>query len=180
METVTFTGDLIPDSVVGYAHYWLKVVVAETSSTATDIAGTVKVYFCRNSETGDGYQFDTGNSLTITKGSTNIFYDANVCKLHVNGGAASETLLTTVNWSDKKASDGSYKNTFSASFTQTQNTRWSGTATGTFTGTTISPTNTYIYNGSSWKKGTVWIYNGTTWKAAAGKTAIHNGSSWKR
>lgn len=46
MKTATFTGDLIPDSVAGYAHYWLKMVVTETSSTSTDISGTVALYFC--------------------------------------------------------------------------------------------------------------------------------------
>ena len=65
MKTATFTGDLIPDSVAGYAHYWLKMVVTETSSTSTDISGTVALYFCRNAESGAGYQFDNGNSLSV-------------------------------------------------------------------------------------------------------------------
>ena len=180
MQTATFTGDLIPDSVEGYAHYWLKMVVTETNSTSTDISGTVALYFCRNNESGAGYQFDTGKSLSVKLGSTSIFSSQNVCKLHVNGGAASETLMTTVNWSDKKASDGSYKNTFSATFAQTQNTRWSGTATGTFVGTTVSPTNTFIYDGTNWKKGVVWVYDGANWKKAQTKTAIYDGTNWRK
>ena len=167
MKTSTFTGDLIPDSVAGYAHYWLKMVVTETSSTSTDISGTVALYFCRNAESGAGYQFDNGNSLSVKIGNTSIYSDPNVCKLHINGGAASETLLTTINWSGKKDSNGAYSQTFSATFTQTQNTRWSGTATGTFVGTTISPSNVFVYNGSQWKKGTIWVYDGTKWRKSA-------------
>ena len=154
MKTATFTGDLIPDSVAGYAHYWLKMVVTETSSTSTDISGTVALYFCRNAESGAGYQFDNGNSLSVKIGNTSIYSDPNVCKLHINGGAASETLLTTINWS--------------------------GTATGTFVGTTISPSNVFVYNGSQWKKGTIWVYDGTKWRKSAGKVSVNNGSAWKQ
>lgn len=180
MKTATFTGDLIPDSVAGYAHYWLKMVVTETSSTSTDISGTVALYFCRNAESGAGYQFDNGNSLSVKIGNTSIYSDPNVCKLHINGGAASETLLTTINWSGKKDSNGAYSQTFSATFAQTQNTRWSGTATGTFVGTTVSPTNTFIYDGTNWKKGVVWVYDGANWKKAQTKTAIYDGTNWRK
>lgn len=169
----TYTGDLIPSGTSGYAHYWLKMVVTETANTGSQATLNIKVYFCRDSQTGDGYHFNTGNSLKISVGGTQIVSTANTGSIQVNGGAASETQIYSTDYNVSAGWNG----TITATFSQTQNTIWSGSVFGSFT--VSSGTNVYVYNGSAWKKGIVWVYDGSNWRQANGKVSVYNGSTWK-
>ena len=168
----TYTGDLIPSGTSGYAHYWLKMVITETANNGTQATINIKVYFCRDSQTGSGYHFNTGNSLKISVGGSEIVSVANTGSIQVNGGASSEVLIQS---KDHNVSAG-WSGTITATFKQTQNTIWSGSVSGSFT---VSPgTNIYVYDGS-WKKGIAWVYDGSKWRKTNGKTSVYNGSTWK-
>lgn len=172
---VTYTGDLIPSGTSGYAHYWLKMVLSETSNNGTQATINIKIYFCRDAQTGDGYHYNTGNFLKISVGGTQIASTSNTGSIQVNGGAASETLIYSTDYNVAVGWNG----TISATFSQTQNTKWSGTVSGTFTTSTVG--NVYVYNGSAWVKGIPWGYTSSGWKkASTGKVSVYNGSAWKQ
>ena len=127
-----------------------------------------------------GYHFNNGNSLARSVGGKQIYYDANAAKLQIDGGKASKTLIKTVTHTDTKASDGSYTKTVSATFkqTQSQGAKWNGTVSGSFEGTTISPSNLYVYVNGAWHLGTAYVYTSSGWKKSSGKVSVYNGG-WK-
>ena len=128
-----------------------------------------------------GYHFNNGNSLKISVGGVEIFNEANAAKLQIEGGVASKTLIRKVEHIGTKDSDGSYTKTISATFAQTQpqGSRWNGTVSGSFKGTTISPSNVYVRVSGSWKLGTAYVYKSGSWKKASGKVRVRSGGSWK-
>ena len=182
MQSASFT-QLIIAKDTSYANWSLGLDITETASTSTSITISISVYMIRDDTAGDaqttGYHFNNGNSLKISVGGVEIFNEANAAKLQIDGGKASKTLIKTVTHTDSKASDGSYTKTISATFkqTQSQGSRWNGTVSGSFKGTTISPSNVYIYVNNAWHLGTAWVYNGS-WKKAKGKVSVYNGG-WK-
>ena len=180
MQSAYFEQVIIPKSTE-YAKWSLGLSITETASTSTTITLSISVYMIRDNTPGDakktGYHFDYGNSLSISIAGKQIFYNAEVAKLQIDGGVASKTLIKTITHTDTKDSDGSYTKTISATFKQTQSAgaKWNGTVSGSFEGT--APQNTYVYNNGKWHLGTAYIYN-NGWKPAQGKVSIYN-NGWK-
>lgn len=117
MQSAYFEQEIIPKST-SYAKWSLGLNITETASTSTSITISISVYMIRDNTPGDkkatGYHFDNGNSLAISVGGEQIYYDANAAHLQIDGGVASKTLIKTVTHTDTKASDGSYTKTISA------------------------------------------------------------------
>lgn len=183
MQSAYFEQVIIPKST-SYAKWSLGLSITETASTSTSITISISVYMIRDSTPGDkkatGYHFDNGNSLAISVGGEQIYYDPNAAHLQIDGGVASKTLIKTVTHTDTKASDGSYTKTISATFkqTQSQGAKWNGTVSGSFKGTTIAQSNTYIYANGAWHLGTAYVYTSGGWKKSNGKVSVYN-NGWK-
>lgn len=171
--TKTYEGDLIPKGTSGYAHYWLKMLLNETTNNGTQATVNIKIYFCRDDQSGDGYHFNNYNMLGITANGTQIRAVKDTTSIQINGGVASEVLICDMNYNFTAGWSG----TITATFQQTQATIWSGSVSGIFS--TSSGTNVYVYDGANWKQGIPWVYDGTNWRKACGKTFVYNGSTWK-
>ena len=183
MQSAYFEQVIIPKSNE-YAKWSLGLSITETASTSTSITISITVYMLRDNTPGDaqgtGYHFNSGNELTINVDGEQIFYNPEVAKLQINGGEASKTPIKTITHTDTKASDGSYTKTISATFKQRQSAgaRWNGTVSGSFKGTTISPSNVYVYTNGAWHLGTAYVYANGGWKKSSGKVSVYNGG-WK-